>query len=130
MTRFFKNAILAATIGMAAQSGLAEVLTVALPDLSEMSAEDADKLIAALARVNVIASNCPEYDISDGEWTLLMGTGDMLAARLGLDASSYEARYFGPAFKLLDDPDACARIGPKVRPILDDLISMGGGTGP
>ncbi len=103
---------------------------VALPDLHGMSDADAEKLIAALAQVNVIASNCPEYDITDGEWTLLVGTGDMLAKDLGMDPETYDETYYGPAFRMLEDPDACDRIGPRTRPIIDDLIKMGGGTEP
>lgn len=108
----------------------ADQVTVPLPDVSAMSNEDAEKLISALAQINVITSNCPGYEITDGEWTLLTGTGDKLAAKLGLDPAAYEKKYYGPAFKLLDDPGACDRIGPKARPIIDDLVRMGGGTEP
>lgn len=103
---------------------------VKLPDVSALSEEDAKKLIAALAQINVVTSNCPGYEITDGEWTLLTGTGDKLAQRLGLDPTEYDRTYYGPAFKLLDDPTACERIGPRARPVIDDLIRMGGGTDP
>lgn len=103
-------------------------VAVPLPDLQGISEEDAEKLIAALAQVNVITSNCPEYDITDGEWTLLVGTGDMLAQGLGMDPDTYDEDYYGPAFRMLEDPNACDRIGPRARPIIDDLIKMGGGT--
>lgn len=103
-------------------------VVVPLPDLSGISDGDAEKMIAALAQINVITSNCPDYAITDGEWTLLVGTGDMLAQKLGLDPDSYERRFYGPAFRLLNDPGACDRIGPRARPIIDDLIRMGGGT--
>ncbi|WBU53369.1 hypothetical protein [Paracoccus sp. SCSIO 75233] len=105
-------------------------VAVPVPDLSGMSDADAEKLIAALAQINVITSNCPEYRVSDGEWMLLTGTGDLLSNMLGLDPSAYDKTYFGPAFDTLDDPGACDRIGPKARPIIDDLIEMGGGTEP
>ncbi|MDO5658447.1 MAG: hypothetical protein Q4G36_09020 [Paracoccus sp. (in: a-proteobacteria)] len=104
-------------------------ITVPLPDVSGLSQDEAEKLIAALAQINVITSNCPGYEISDGEWTLLTGTGDKLAVRLGLDPATYERRYYGPAFDLLDDPEACDRIGPRARPVIDDLLRMGGETG-
>ena len=103
-------------------------VTVPLPDVSGLSQDEAERLIAALAQINVITSNCPGYEITDGEWTLLTGTGDMLAARLGLDPATYERRYYGPAFDLLDDPEACDRIGPRARPVIDDLLRMGGKT--
>ena len=85
-------------------------------------------LIAELANVNVITSNCPDYAISDGEWTLITGTGDRLAARLGMDAATYDKTYYAPAFKLLDDPGACDRIGPTAKPMIQRLIGMGGDT--
>ena len=105
-------------------------VTVQLPDVSGLSEAEAKSLIAELAQVNVITSNCPDYAISDGEWTLITGTGDRLAARLGLDAAGYERTYYAPAFKLLDDPGACDRIGPTAKPLIQHLKSMGGGTTP
>ena len=105
-------------------------MTVQLPDISGLSDPEAKSLIAELAQVNVITSNCPDYAISDGEWTLITGTGDRLAARLGLDAAGYERTYYAPAFKRLDDPGACDRIGPTAKPLIQHLKSMGGGTTP
>lgn len=103
-------------------------MTVQLPDVSGLSDADATALIAELAKVNVITSNCPGYEISNGEWTLITGTGDKLAARLGLDPTAYDKKYYGPAFKLLDDDGACERIGPTAKPLIQKLIDMGGGT--
>ena len=120
-------AIVAVTTGTALAGG---GVTVQLPDVSDLSDAQATSLIAELANVNVITSNCPDYAISDGEWTLITGTGDRLAARLGLDAAEYDRRYYGPAFKLLDDPGACDRIGPTAKPIIQRLIGMGGDTRP
>ncbi len=105
-------------------------VTVQLPDVSGLSETEAKSLIAELAQVNVITSNCPDYAISDGEWTLITGTGDRLAGRLGLDAAGYERAYFAPAFKLLDDPGACDRIGPEAKPMIQRLKAMGGDTVP
>ena len=105
-------------------------MTVQLPDISGLSDPEAKSLIAELAQVNVITSNCPDYAISDGEWTLITGTGDRLAARLGLDAAGYERTYYAPAFKLLDDPGACDRIGPEAKPLIQRLKAMGGDTAP
>ncbi len=105
-------------------------VTVQLPDVSGLDDAEAERLIAELANVNVITSNCPAYPISNGEWTLITGTGDRLAARLGLDAAAYDRKYYGPAFRLLDNPGACDRIGPTARPLIQRLIGMGGGTTP
>lgn len=105
-------------------------MTVKLPDVTKLSDTEAKSLIAELANVNVITSNCPDYEITNGEWTLITGTGDKLATRLGLDPSAYDRQYYGPAFKLLDDPTACDRIGPTAKPLIGKLIGMGGGTTP
>lgn len=121
----------AAAIAMMAETALAAGgITVQLPDVSNLPETEAKSLITELANVNVITSNCPDYAITDGEWTLITGTGDRLAARLGLDAASYDRTYYGPAFKLLDDPEACDRIGPTAKPLIQRLIGMGGDTKP
>ena len=116
-----------ATTGAALADG---GMTVPLPDTSGLSADEARALITELAQVNVITSNCPAYPVSDAEWTLIAGTGDKLAAQLGLDASAYDKQFYGPAFKLLDDPGACDRIGPRAQPLIARLKAMGGGTTP
>ncbi|WP_236635861.1 hypothetical protein [Paracoccus aminophilus] len=105
-------------------------MTVKLPDVSTLSDADAKALIGELANVNVITANCDDYEISNGEWALITGTGDRLASRLGLDASAYDKQYYAPAFKLLDDPGACDRIGPSAKPLIQKLVAMGGGTTP
>lgn len=103
-------------------------ITVQLPDISSLSETEASALISQLAQVNVITSNCPGFEISDGEWALITGTGDRLAASLGVDTAAYDREYYGPAFKLLDDPEACDRIGPTAKPLIGRLTAMGGGT--
>ena len=105
-------------------------MTVPLPDTSGLSPDQARGLIAELAQVNVITSNCPGYPVSDAEWTLIAGTGDQLAAQLGLDAKEYDKQFYGPAFRLLDDPGACDRIGPRAQPLIARLKAMGGATTP
>lgn len=127
MKIFAHAAAIAAMAGTALAAG---GITVQLPDVSNLPEAEAKSLIAELAQVNVITSNCPDYAITDGEWTLITGTGDRLAARLGLDAASYDRSYYGPAFKLLDDPGACDRIGPTAGPLIQRLIDMGGDTRP
>lgn len=119
------GALLLAT-GEASHGG--EAMQVPLPDVSGLGRAEAEALARKLAEVNVISTNCPAYPITDGEWTLLTGTGDLLAARMGMDPAAYERRYFGPAFALLDDPTACDRIGPEAAPLIQRLIGMGGGT--
>lgn len=110
--------------------GAADRVTVALPDVSGLERSAAETLARQVAEADVITSNCDAYQISDGEWTLLTGTGDKLAALLGLDPSAYEQSFYAPAFGLLDDPAACDRIGPQAKPLVQRLIGMGGGTEP
>lgn len=112
--------VLALPGAVAAQQGAA----IPPPRLHGISQDDAEKLMAVLAQINVVTSNCPDYRVSDAEWMLLITTGDMLARRLGIDADSYERDYYGPAFRALDDPGACDRIGPTARPLIDDLIAL------
>lgn len=121
---FLAAASAAASGGLPA--GAEGKVSVPVPSLDGISQANAQKLLTVLAQINVITSNCPDYHISDGEWTLLTGTGDMLAARLGIDPETYDRDYYGPAFRMLEDPGACDRIGPKARPIIDDLVEMGG----
>ncbi|NHF73998.1 hypothetical protein G7044_12770 [Paracoccus sp. 12-3] len=116
-------AVGATTLSLRADTKVA----VPIPNLDGISQADAERLLAALAQINVVTSNCPDYRISDDEWMLLTGTGDMLAARLGIDPATYDRNYYGPAFRMMEDPGACDRIGPRARPIIDDLIAMGGG---
>lgn len=126
-----KPMLAAALLAIAAGAAWAEGgMTVPLPDTSTLSQDQARALITELAQVNVITSNCPGYPVSDAEWTLIAGTGDQIAAQLGLDAQEYDRQFYGPAFKLLDDPAACDRIGPTAQPLIARLKAMGGGTTP
>ncbi len=124
-------AVLTAAILVGAQMAAAEDrLSVPLPDISGLSESEAQALTRELAEVNVITSNCADYPVSDGEWTLMTGTSDLLAAKLGMDPGEYDRTYFGPAFALLDDPSSCDRIGPKAKPLIGRLEQMGGATQP
>lgn len=136
MTTIFA-AVLTAGWGVAAAVVLAAApawadggMTVPLPDVSGLPDAEAKSLLQQLAQVNVITSNCPDYPITDAEWTLVTGTSDRLAAKLGLDPQAFDRTYYGPAFKLLDDPGACDRIGPTAGQLIDRLIALGGGTTP
>ena len=41
--------------------------------------------LTRLVMANVTGMNCPGYALSDGEWTLITGTADKVAAALKLD---------------------------------------------
>lgn len=113
----------AAWLGGAALADTA--FSVTLPDVSGLDRSEARLLIAQLAEVNVITSNCADWTVDDATWALLTGTGDVLAMQLGIDPAAYDDMYFGPAFALLDDPTACDRIGPMARPLIARLQAMG-----
>jgi hypothetical protein len=103
-------------------------VAVTLPPLPEMSQQDKVLMLDRLVVANVISSNCQGFEISDGEWSLLVGTADLIAAELGLDPEAYDRAFYGPAFDLLDDPANCAVLGPDVGPVIEMLIGMGGTT--
>ena len=58
-------------------------------------------------------------------WAVLPGNNT-----LRLSADAYDAGYFSPAFALLDKPDTCAVEGPKVLPLVEFLIGLGGSRDP
>ena len=100
---------------------------VQLPDLSDISGAEAEKFLGEVVLANVISSNCPDFAVTDEEWSLLTDSADMLArGQLGLGIDDYDSQYYGPAFAALDKADACATHGPVVQPVIDRLIELGG----
>ncbi|MDO5613323.1 MAG: hypothetical protein Q4G14_08790 [Paracoccus sp. (in: a-proteobacteria)] len=122
--------VIGAVMAGAQLAGAQDRVQVTLPDLSPLSRQQAESLSRDLAQADVITANCPGQAISNGEWALINGTGNQLATLLGLDPVSYERKFYGPAFNLLDDPGACDRLGPAVHPLIQRLIEMGGTTRP
>jgi hypothetical protein len=104
---------------------------VQLPDLSGFSGAEAETLLERAVLANVVSSNCPDFAISDEEWSLLTDSADILArGRLGLSIDDYDASYYGPAFAALDHPALCGEAGPDVQPVLDLLVELGGSRQP
>jgi hypothetical protein len=100
---------------------------VQLPDLSGYAEGEAEALLSEVVTANVISSNCPGFEVTEAEWSLLTDSADILArGRLGLSVDAYDTDYYGPAFALLDEAGACAEYGPRVQPILDQLVELGG----
>lgn len=100
---------------------------VQLPDLSAWTGEEAATMLKELVLANVVSSNCPGFAITDEEWSLLTDSADLLArGQLGLSVADYDAQYYSPAFAALDDPNTCEQAGPRVQPMLDLLVEMGG----
>lgn len=100
---------------------------VQLPDLSSCAGQEAEDFLAEVVLANVISSNCPDFAVTDEEWSLLTGSADILArGQLKLSVDDYDADYYGPAFAALDKADACASEGPQVQPVIDQLVELGG----
>jgi hypothetical protein len=100
---------------------------VQLPDLSDWKGEEAEIFLAEVVLANVVSSNCPGFEITDEEWSLLTDSADLLArGQLGLSVGDYDDQYYSPAFDALDDPDTCAEAGPEVQITIDKLVAMGG----
>lgn len=100
---------------------------VQLPDLSGITGAEAEAFLSEVVLANVVSSNCPGFEITEEEWSLLTDSADILAheqLRLGVD--DYDSRFYGPAFDALDRPETCAQAGPGVQPAIDRLVELGG----
>ncbi len=125
--RFKAAALFLATATAALADG---GVRVPLPTIPPMSIGTQEHMLMQLVVANVVSQNCPEYQASDAEWALLTGSADLIADALGLDATAYDARFYHPAFSMLDKAETCAREGPRVRPLLNRLIAWGGSLTP
>jgi hypothetical protein len=105
-------------------------VTVALPDQGQIARAASESFLHALVLANVVGMNCDGHRIDDGEWALIVGTADLVAAALKLDSDAYDRRFYGPAFAALDQPGTCATEGPKIEALIARLKAMGGDTVP
>lgn len=106
-------------------------IAVAMPDFPDFSQPQNEEMLTALVTAIVVGMNCPGFKITDGEWSLLNGAADIIANNeLGLSVDAYYAGYFSPAFALLDKPGTCDAEGPKVLPLVEFLIGLGGSREP
>ncbi len=99
---------------------------VTLPTIPTMTQSEMVTMLDRLVVANVVSSNCPGFDLDMADWGLLTGTADLIAEKLGLDATAYDAAFYGPAFDLLDQPDTCTERGPDVVVMLDMIAKWGG----
>lgn len=100
---------------------------VQLPDLSTVRGEEAEAFLRDVVLANVVSSNCPGFEITDEEWSLLTDSADILArGQLGLSVDEYDDKYYSPAFDVLDDAATCQERGPDVQVILERLVELGG----
>jgi len=100
---------------------------VQLPDLSGFSGAEAETFLSQVVLANVVSSNCPDFGITEEEWSLLTDSADILAReQLRLSTDDYDSRFYGPAFAALDRADTCAIEGKNVQPTIERLITLGG----
>lgn len=126
-----KTTLMSAALLVAAMSATPALadgkIYVQLPDLSSYQGPEAEDFLYQIVLANIVASNCTGYEITDEEWSLLTDSADILArGQLGLSVDDYDDQYFSPAFDALDEADTCETMGPKVQPILDELVNLGG----
>jgi hypothetical protein len=105
-------------------------ITVRLPDDARIAEAAKPEFLAELVVANVIGMNCPGFEIDQGEWTLITGTADKVAAALKIETTAYDDQFYGPAFAMLDKPGSCEAEGPKIAPLIEKLKAMGGDTKP
>jgi hypothetical protein len=105
-------------------------ITVQLPDDAKIAEAATPEFLMELVQANVVGMNCEGFRLTDGEWTLITQSADKVAAALKIDTGAYDDKFYSPAFASLDKPDTCANDGPKIKPLVDRLKAMGGGTDP
>ena len=106
-------------------------VAVAMPNFPDFNQAQNQDMLTALVTAVVVGMNCPGFEITEGEWALLNGSADIIANNeLGLSTDAYDAAYFSPAFALLDKPGTCDAEGPKVLPLVEFLIGLGGSREP
>ncbi len=125
MKRLF--AILATSLVLTVPTLADGKIYVQLPDLTNIIGSEAETFLNAVVLANVISSNCPDFPVTEEEWSLLTDSADILAhEQLRLSVDDYDSQYYGPAFAALDKADACASHGPEVQPTIDKLVELGG----
>lgn len=100
---------------------------VQLPDLSAYTDQRAEAFLERVVLANVVSSNCPGYEITDKDWSLLTDSADLLAyGQLKLTTDDYDTRFYKPAFAALDEAGTCEAKGPDVEQVLSELVAQGG----
>lgn len=100
---------------------------VQLPDLTAYRGAEAETFLTELVLANIVSSNCAGFEVTEEDWSLLTDSADLIAyGQLGLSVDATDATYYAPAFNALDQADTCADEGPKVEPILQQLVDLGG----
>ena len=104
---------------------------VQLPTFPPFSGNEAEEMLERLVVANIVSGNCPGYEVTDAEWSLLTDSADLIAyGELKLSANDYDNLFYDPAFDLLDEATTCETEGPGVEPILAELVQLGGSREP
>ena len=104
---------------------------VQLPDLSSYEGNAAELFLYQTVLANVVSSNCPGFEVSAAEWSLLTDSADLLAyGQLKLSTNDYDKLFYDQAFDQLDESTTCAAQGPKVQNVLSELVKHGGSREP
>lgn len=125
----FKKTVM---VGLLLVAGAGQALAdgkiyVQLPDLSSYTDHRAEEFLESVVLANVVSSNCPGYEITEEEWSLLTDSADLLAyGQLKLSTDSYDELFYKPAFDALDLPGTCEKEGPAVEQVLSELVAQGG----
>lgn len=123
--------VLAASVCLAAPALADGKVYVQLPDMSYFGGEIGEDFLYQLVLANVVSSNCPGFEVTDAEWSLLTDSADLLAyGELKLGTNDFDNLFYDPAFAALDEPTTCAEEGPAVEEILTELVEHGGSREP
>ena len=129
MNRFF--AATALCLALASPSLADGKVYVQLPTFPPFSGNEAEAMLERLVVANIVSSNCPGYQVTDAEWSLLTDSADLIAyGELKLSANDYDNLFYDPAFDLLDEATTCETEGPGVEPLLAELVHLGGSREP
>ncbi len=118
------------TLPLATQALADGGVTVRLPPAASIAEAASPDFLMQLVTANVVGMNCPGFTLTDGEWALITGTADRVAAALQIDSSAYEDQFYGPAFAAIEAAGTCEREGPKIAPLIERLRALGGSTAP
>jgi hypothetical protein len=100
-----------------------------LPEAGALKAAESPEFLLALVNAMVAGEHCEGFEVSPEELALLTATVPVVVADMGIDTETYDLEYNGRSFADIFIDETCPRDGPKVRPMLDQLIGMGGAAG-
>lgn len=125
-----KRLSIVAVIAVLAASPALTDGAITLPDIPSMTRDETADLLSALVVASVAAQNCEGFAISEAERALLSDSAGILAARFELDPPQYNALFLHPAYSTMTQEGACEQEGPRISPLIEQLIGWGGSVTP